>query len=178
LFTFHESCMLFIMNGKDALVILKIHCSGGRGPYQALSGELGLSVGAVHQSVREGLRAGLLVEEGHRVVTPAFREWVLYGVKYFFPLTIVGVGRGLATGLSVSPFADAFHSSAQMGWVWPDADGEVKGELVQPLAPAVPFAARKDPMLYKWLVVLDVIRGGNMREKKMAEDWVLEESLG
>lgn len=170
----HESCILFIMNGKDVLVILKIRCSGGRGPYQALASDLGLSVGAVHQSVRVGLSAGLLGDKGHMVVKPAFREWVLYGVKYFFPLKILGVGRGLATGLSSAPFADAFHASAQMGWVWPDADGEVKGELVQPLAPAVPTAARRDVNLYQWLVVLDLLRGGGLREKKMAETWVLE----
>lgn len=163
------------MNGKDVLVILKIQCDGGRETYQALALELGLSVGAVHQAVRKGLSAGLLVDQGRMVVRPAFEEWVLYGVKYFFPLKVRGVGRGIPTGLDAAPFADDFHRSERMGWVWSDPDGEKRGELVEPLTPSVPFAAGRDLLLYRWLVIVDLLRGGSAHERNQAESWVLKE---
>ena len=162
------------MNGKDVLVLLKILSVGERKPYQELAESLGMSVGAVHQGVRKGIAVGLLHPETHAPIPHAMEEWFLHGIRYFVPLKKSGRGRGMPTGLSAPPFTEWFPKQAEDLWVWADPDGIVRGDLVAPVFSSAPFAARRDPELYAWLVVLDVIRGGRAREKKLAENWVHE----
>lgn len=169
----HESCIVLIMNGKDILVLLKILCVGTRMPYQDLAKELGMSVGAVHQAVRRGVSSGLLTAD-HGTIPHAMEEWLLYGVRYFIPLVRGGRGRGMPTGLSAAPFTEWFPEHAEDVWVWPDPEGTLRGDLIQPIFSSVPFAARQDPELHAWLAVLDVLRGGRARERNLATQWVKE----
>jgi hypothetical protein len=52
--------------------------------------------------------------------------------------------------------------------VWPDPEGEVRGESFSPLYKSVPRAARADHRLYELLVLVDAIRGGRSREREIA----------
>lgn len=52
--------------------------------------------------------------------------------------------------------------------VWPDPAGTVRGESFEPLHRAAPEAARRDPGLYELLALLDALRGGRARERKLA----------
>jgi hypothetical protein len=55
-----------------------------------------------------------------------------------------------------------------MAPVWPDPEGEVRGEELRPLYRSAPGAARKDPALYELLALVDAIRGGRARERNLA----------
>ena len=52
--------------------------------------------------------------------------------------------------------------------MWPDAEGTVRGEGLRPLYRSVPGAARRDPGLYELLALVDAIRSGRARERKIA----------
>ena len=52
--------------------------------------------------------------------------------------------------------------------VWPDPDGEVRGESLAPLHKSVPYAAKNDAQLYALLALVDAIRGGSARERDAA----------
>lgn len=133
-----------------------------------------MSVGGVHQAVRKGVQAGLLASDSHEVIPHAVEEWFLHGIRFFVPLVRGGRGRGMPTGLSAPPFTEWFPEHSEDVWVWPDAEGTLRGDLIQPVFSSVPFAARQDADLYAWLVVLDVIRGGRARERNLATQWVKE----
>jgi len=53
--------------------------------------------------------------------------------------------------------------------VWPDPEGTVRGESLEPIYKTAPLAARRDPHLYQTLALIDAIRGGRARERKLAE---------
>jgi hypothetical protein len=59
--------------------------------------------------------------------------------------------------------------------VWPDANGDVRGESFAPLYKSVPVAARKDPKLYELLALVDAIRGGRARERELAKKLIQRE---
>lgn len=162
------------MNGKDILVLLKILSSGSRKAYQELAKDLGMSVGAVHQAVRKGVQAGLLSPDSHEAIPHAMEEWFLYGIRYFVPLVRRNRGRGMPTGLSAPPFTEWFPDHKDDIWVWADAEGTQRGDIIEPIFSSAAFAARQDADLYAWLVVLDVIRGGRARERTLATKWVKE----
>jgi hypothetical protein len=66
------------------------------------------------------------------------------------------------------PLNQAFAASNELPYVWPDAEGNVRGISFSPLHKAAPKAARKDKALYELLALVDAIRGGRARERKMA----------
>jgi hypothetical protein len=53
--------------------------------------------------------------------------------------------------------------------VWPDPEGSTRGVAFEPLYPTVPQAARRDPALYELLALVDAVRDGRARERKIAE---------
>jgi hypothetical protein len=53
--------------------------------------------------------------------------------------------------------------------VWPSPDGPVRGAAFEPLYPSVPEAAKRDSCLYELLALIDAIRDGRVRERKLAE---------
>ncbi len=54
--------------------------------------------------------------------------------------------------------------------MWPDSDGDQRGMALSPIYASVPLAARQDPELYELLALVDAIRAGNSRERKVAEE--------
>lgn len=54
--------------------------------------------------------------------------------------------------------------------VWPHPEGEVRGESLEPLYPSAVDAARLDQGLYECLALVDALRVGRARERKLAID--------
>ena len=76
--------------------------------------------------------------------------------------------RGMPTGHAAAPLIDTFISDGEPPPVWPDPQGEVRGISFSPLYKSAPKAARVDSGLYELLVLIDVIRGGQARERNFA----------
>jgi len=53
--------------------------------------------------------------------------------------------------------------------VWPWPEGNTRGIGLEPLYKSVPRAALRDPNLYQFLALVDAIRDGRARERKIAE---------
>jgi hypothetical protein len=51
--------------------------------------------------------------------------------------------------------------------VWPDPLGQVRGYEFCPLYSSVPYACKVDPKLYELLALVDAIRDGRARERKI-----------
>jgi hypothetical protein len=52
--------------------------------------------------------------------------------------------------------------------VWPFPEGEHRGVTLEPLYKSAP-AALRDPFLYELLALIDALREGRVRERKLAE---------
>ena len=52
---------------------------------------------------------------------------------------------------------------------WPDPSGPVRGTAFEPLYRNVPEAAKRDSRLYELLALIDAIRDGRARKRKLAE---------
>lgn len=48
--------------------------------------------------------------------------------------------------------------------------GRVRGQAIEPLYPSVPAAARKNVELYEFLALIDALRVGRARERKLAAE--------
>jgi hypothetical protein len=55
-------------------------------------------------------------------------------------------------------------------FVWPDADGTVRGQSIVPLFPSASKLPARNASLYELLTIVDAIRAGSTRTRKLAAD--------
>ena len=75
----------------------------------------------------------------------------------------------MPTAYAAAPMDAHFAGVNEPPPVWPDPQGEVRGESFSPLYKAAPGAAKNDAKLYQLLVLVDAIRGGSARERDIAK---------
>ena len=165
--------MNMVLKPQDILVVLKLLTLQKQSwNYAWLGVQLGMSPSQLHASVKRVLKSQLAVKRGDAVV-PHLRnleEFVVHGLKYVFVPERGGLTRGIPTAWSAPPLAEYFQVADEVPPVWPDKDGHVRGEAFSPIYKLAPQAAQMDDALYELLVIIDAIRGGRVRERKLAID--------
>lgn len=155
---------------QDVVVLAKLVSYGGPRPSIAqLAADLSLSPSQVHLSLKRLERSRLIEAKRGRPLFRAVEEFLLHGVKYAFPARRGEVSRGIPTAYAAAPLNDQIVESRDLPPVWPDAEGNVRGVTLEPLHKTVPNAVRKDPVLHELLALVDALRDGRARERKIAE---------
>jgi hypothetical protein len=157
---------------QDVLVALKLFkFDRKRPPFAQIAEELSMSVSEVHGAVKRAQAAHLLhgPELGERPNCKALEEFLLHGLKYVFPAQHGAMTRGMPTSYAAEPLRRYIKAGDEPLPVWPNPDGPVRGTSFEPLYPSVPEAAKRDSYLYELLALVDAIRDGRVRERKMAE---------
>jgi len=94
----------------------------------------------------------------------------VHGARYAFPARLGGPVRGVPTAFAAPALKDLLAPSDDLPPVWPDAAGGARGLEVPPLYRSVPDAARGDEHLYTLLALVDALRVGGARERRLAAD--------
>jgi hypothetical protein len=95
-------------------------------------------------------------------------EFLIHGVPYCWPGRLSGPVNGMPTAGSAPCLAGRFPPADMGPRVWPTEDGEVRGLGVTPICPSAPVAAVRNLRLYKLLALVDAIRLGAARDRKLA----------
>ena len=168
-----------VLKPQDLLIVLKLWVGRGRAwNYQVLAHELGMSAAEAHNGVKRARKAGLL-PAGELSGAPnatALKEFLIYGARYAFPAEIGQVTRGVPTAYAAAPLKDLMQASDDPPPVWPHKEGAERGVAIEPLYKSAPEAALWDPALYELLALLDALRMGRARERRMAAQ-LIEERL-
>ncbi len=155
------------MRPQDIVILLKILCYGNKSWYsKTLANDLNLSPAEISSSLNRSVNSGLLDSDKKKVRKQALFEFIIYGLQYVFPQRPGEIARGLPTAFS-HPFMKR-HFVSEQQYVWPDAASDEKGFSMQPLYAGVASAAKKDDKLYLMLALIDVLRSGKTRERKLA----------
>lgn len=143
--------------------------------YAALAKSLFMSASEAHAAVQRAITSRLLAQSSAGLVAnrAALQEFLLHGLAYSFPGVEGPITRGMPTGAAAPHFSALFDQTQSLAWVWPDAQGEVRGPSLCPLYPSVPAACRLDENLYRMLSALDALRAGAAREREIAQREVL-----
>lgn len=159
---------------QDVLVLVKLcgYPDSGRPPYSVIAADLLMSQSEVNASVKR-LQSAKLVHErdlGEAPIIAAVEEFLIHGVKYVFPPKYGGIGRGTPTSYAAEPLCRFIEAGDDPIPVWPDPNGKRRGIYLYPIYRSVPEAANRDPVLYARLTMIDAIRDGSARERKLAEE--------
>ena len=160
-----------ILKPQDVLILLKL-VAIGKTPrsFSTLSVDLFMSPSEVHAGTGRAIASNLAIKVDNQV-TPVIRnleEFLAHGIRYVYVPERGEMTRGMPTVHAGPPMSAIIVPSNDPPPVWPDPEGEVRGEAFSPLYKSVPKAARKDQKLYELLVLTDTIRGGRIREREFA----------
>lgn len=158
-----------MLKPQDILVTLKLidAATPEEKAFPRIAAALGMSASEAHAAVKRAARSGLVDDATRSVRKAALREFLVHGLRYVFPAERTGVTRGIPTSHAGPPLEKKFADGG-LPPVWPHAEGTVRGEGLAPLYKSAPGAALRDPRLYEWLVLVDAIRAGHARERKLA----------
>jgi hypothetical protein len=159
------------LKGQDVLLLLKLLTNEGKSQRMVeLAYELGISQSEISQGL-ERLRVAHLVDSEKKLpLRGAAFELIVYGLKYFFPVSPGPLVSGIPTAHSTKPLSEIIVSNEQEKYVWPDGEGEVRGQAIEPLYHSVPKAVKHDKKLYELLAIVDSLRFGRAREQKIAKE--------
>ncbi|MFJ3374144.1 MarR family transcriptional regulator [Pseudomonas sp. NPDC086112] len=139
---------------------------------RALSSSLGLSKSEVSNSIARCREAGLLTNDFETSLPKVNRRALLgiaeHALKYFFPVRLGAIVRGIPTGFAAPALSRHLKSAGDLIPVWPDPIGSERGQAIEPLYKTVPDAVKKDRTLYHYLALVDAVRVGGPRESKVA----------
>jgi DNA-binding transcriptional ArsR family regulator len=144
-----------------------------------LAQALKLSDSEVSESLYRSEYAGLIESvKSKKINKRAFLDFVIYGLKYVFPVHPGAVGRGIATAHSAQPLKEKIVSDEN--YIWEHPDGTVRGQIIKPLFNSVPFVVENSQNLYELMSLVDAIRTGSPRivslaiemlEKRINNSW-------
>jgi predicted transcriptional regulator len=157
------------MRPQDVVVLLKIIAKGKEAWLNKdLAQELFLSPSEISESLNRSLLAGLVDPTKRKVFLSSLLDFLFFGLRYVYPVQPGAVTRGIPTAHSVPVMAA--HFSAEEKYVWPDGEGEERGQAIEPLYPGVIKAVKADPKLYDLVALTEVLRVGRTREISVAKD--------
>lgn len=164
---------------QDIVVLLKLVYHKGDWTYRSLAEELFMSTGEVHNALDRAGQAQLYDGSSKRPRFQALEEFLVHGIKYAFPAQRGAITRGIPTAYAAPPLNKVIKAQAgDESPIWPDPEGTVRGYSLKPLYGAVPKAAKKDKALYELLALVDAIRDGRARERKLAVEHLHERLRG
>ncbi len=181
IFAIHEYTMgrraQTVLKGQDLLVLLKIAKRPGDWTYQSLASDLAMSASEVHASLKRSETCRLFDSHTRKVRVHALCQLIEFGVPYFFPAERMARTRGIPTAHSAEPLSSKLIADPEDVVVWPDPDGSMIGEAVAPLYRSAPTAAKRDKGLHFRLALVDALRIGKARDRKLARE-ALRADLG
>jgi hypothetical protein len=156
------------MKSQDIIILLKlllVESTGWR--YEALAKTLHMSSSTIFAALKRAEISGLYHKSTRTVNRIAFLEFLLYGLKYVFPVVLGKLAKGIPTAHSANPLAQLIVSESDI-YVWKSAYGTVRGQIIEPLYATVPQLAQEDAQLYELLALIDALRVGKARERQLA----------
>lgn len=159
------------MRPQDIVVLLKITALGNDGWFNKdLSTQLGISGSEISESLNRSAIAGLIKSDKKTILKEPLLEFLVYGIKYVFPVELGSLQRGMPTAYSAPVLKDEFVVDDP--YIWPSKEDSVKGVAIKPLYHTIPAACTDDPVLYNLLALTDAIRVGERKGavvKKLAK---------
>lgn len=155
------------MRPHDIAILLKIAAKKNENwLMKDLSYELGISNGEISESFNRSVYAGLLSQDKRTIMKQALLDFLQFGLRYVYPQQPGALVRGIGTSHSALPLSNEI--SSKDAFVWPYAEGNIRGQAIEPLHPGIPQACLKDSKFYELMALCDALRVGKAREKQIA----------
>lgn len=158
-----------MVKGQDIVVLAVLMESGmSKSAYAELGKVACISASEAHAAVKR-LQESMLLNAERLPIRRNVGEFLVHGLRYSFPIRSARrLVKGIPTAYAAPVAAEAFASTGVLP-VWENPNGSVYGQAVEPIYQTAPEAANGDRRLYDRLALIDMLRGGRLRERQFAE---------
>jgi hypothetical protein len=132
-----------------------------------IANSLQISASEVSEALNRCKIAKLIDNNKRKVHINSFKEFLIYGLKYVFPVEPGSIVKGIPTAHSAYPINEHIVSGRDV-YVWKYAKGNQRGQSIDPLYKTVPATIQNNSLFYEFLVIVDTLRVGRVREIKIA----------
>jgi hypothetical protein len=137
--------------------------------YRSFAERLRVPHPVVQRALERAKGADLYSADRREVHLPHFEEFALHALRFVVPVRLGSLTAGVPAAWAAEPMAGAIRSSGdEPPPVWPYAFGRVRGQAIEPLHSAAPEAVENWPELGEVLALLDSLRAGDARVRKVA----------
>ena len=161
-----------MLKPQDVLVACKLFTLGeAEWPVRRLAGSLSISVGETHAAIERGKAAGVLgIPRGRlNVGRRKLIDLVTVAVPQVYYAVRGSVELGVPAAMHAEPLEGVFSRDGRpIPLVWASDLGTVRGESLLPLYPTVPRAVQHDPALHRLLALVDVVRIGDAKDRRLS----------
>jgi DNA-binding MarR family transcriptional regulator len=134
-----------------------------------LAGRLHVDHTLVHRALKRAEAAGLYASSSKQVNRANFEELMTHAGRFIAPARLGELTRGMPAAWAAEPISTIIHqATGEPPPVWPDALGAVRGQALAPLHPAAVQASQDSPALASLLSIIDSLRAGDVRVRKVA----------
>lgn len=155
----------------DVVIALKI-VTLGREPWTIsdIASSLRISKASASMALHRLEHCNLYKVKRRVVIVEALKDFLIYGIRCVYPAQRGGIVRGFPTSIAALPMSTHMDVAA-LSWppVWKSIKGSKQGYEIVPLFQNVEFIIADKP-LYEFLALVDVLREGPPRERKIAID--------
>ena len=156
------------MRPQDIVVLLKIISMNDNDWRNIdLANSLRISPSEVSEALNRCRIAKLIDSKKRTIHLNSLKEFLVYGLKYVFPVEPGAMVKGIPTAHSAYPINEHIVAGRD-AYVWPYAQGIMRGQAIEPLYRTLPAAIQDDLLFYHLLVIVDTLRVGRAREIKIA----------
>ncbi len=159
---------------SDIYVLSGLLAEGGDWSYRSLAERLRVPHPVVQRALARAQDGDLYSLERRQVHVPHFEEFALHALRFVAPARLGALVPGVSAAWAAEPMASAIRSSGEEPPpVWPYARGRVRGQAIEPLHPAAPEAVEDWPELGEILALLDSLRAGDSRVRRVAGELLM-----
>jgi hypothetical protein len=123
----------------------------------------------VHRALKRVEKAHLYRESSRQVDLANFEELAIHAARFIAPAPLGALTRGVPAAWAAEPISTIIHQAAsEPPPVWPSPMGTIRGQALEPLHPAAVQASQDVPELARLLSIIDSLRAGDVRVRKVA----------
>jgi hypothetical protein len=155
---------------SDIYVLGGLLVDDGDWTYRSLADRLHVPHAVVQRALARAEEASLYSSARREIHLAHFEEFASHALRFVAPAQLGALVPGVPAAWAAEPMASAIRSAGDdPPPVWPCARGEVRGQAIEPLHPAASEAVEEWPLLGEMLAVLDSLRAGDLRVRKVAQ---------
>jgi len=160
-----------MVKDSDVYVLSGLLAHDGAWSYRSLAERLRVPHPVVQRAVERAKGADLYSVDRREVHLPHFEEFALHALRFVAPVQLGALVPGVPAAWAAEPMVEAIRSAVdEPPPVWPYARGQMRGQAIEPLHAAAPEAIETWPELGEILALLDSLRAGDARVRKVAGD--------
>lgn len=157
------------MRPQDVVVLLKIIAlNHDLWLNSDLAKSLKISPSEISEVLNRCKIAGLIDSNKRKVNINSFMDFLVFGLRYVFPVEPGAIVKGIPTAHSAPPLNQQILSGGDE-YVWLSAKGTQRGQAIEPLFKTIPQIAQEDNLFYELIALVDTLRVGRTREINTAK---------